>query len=77
MTEEVFPPRTALDIAGYDLADMVAGYHDYRPEDPTPGPNHSAGYRWGWMNRHRDETLEDDGHEYVRMAYIRMARTAH
>ncbi len=70
----VFPPRDEWDIAAYPTDEVVAGYREYRPDDPAPGPNHSAGYRWGWTNGRRDVTHEPDGFEPLRYAFIDMSR---
>jgi hypothetical protein len=75
MSEPVpFPPRDAWDVASYDLDECVAGYRDYRPDDPAPGANHSPAYRWGWINRRKDTTREPDGFEHIRSAFIAMER---
>lgn len=73
----VFPPRDAWDIAAYDTNEVVAGFREYRPGDPDPGPNHAPGYRWGWANRRYDTTKEPDGFTGLRMAYIELARRPH
>ena len=70
----VFPPRDEWDVAAFDGDEIVAGYRDYRAGDPTPGPNHSPSYRWGWTNRQRDVSHKSDGFEGIRYAYIQMAR---
>lgn len=70
-----FPPTCWQDIFAYDDDEVLAGYRDWRPCELEPGPNHSPGYRWGWANRKRDHTGEDDGMVGVRMAYIRQFPT--
>ena len=70
----VFPPRDELDVAAYDIGEVAAGYSDHRPDDPAPGPNHSPGYRWGWANCRKDVTLEADGSEAIRSAFLGMTR---
>lgn len=72
-----FPPRTAWDIAVYDQDECVAGYRDYRPDDPPPGANHSPAYRWGWTNRRRDITGASDGFEGLRYEFFQMTRSPH
>lgn len=69
-----FPPRDVWDIAAYDEEELVAGYRDYRPDDPPPGANHSPAYRWGWTNRRRDMTHLCDGFESLRYEFIQMTR---
>lgn len=70
----VFPPRDVWDIAAYQTDEVVSGYRDHRPDDPTPGPNHSPGYRWGWTNRRKDVSGNPDGFEDIRYAYILVSR---
>jgi hypothetical protein len=72
-----FPPRDEWDIAAYDTDELVAGYRDYRPDDPAPGPNHSPAYRWGWTNKRKDMTREPDGFEVLRHRYIQLAKRPH
>ncbi|TPM25696.1 hypothetical protein [Mesorhizobium sp. B2-3-4] len=78
MTEHgmVFPPRDEWDIAAYDTDEVVAGYREYRPEEPQPGENRSPAYRWGWANRRKDMTHQPDGLEDVRRIFILMTRLA-
>lgn len=64
-----FPPATWQDIFAYPDDDVIAGYREYRPNEPEPGANHAPGYRWGWANRKRDATGEDDGYSAVRSQY--------
>jgi hypothetical protein len=71
MSDSSWPPRTWLDVEAYDDDEIVAGFRDYRPDDPEPGENHSHGYRWGWTNRRKDSTGIDDGFEGVRRELIR------
>lgn len=66
-----FPPKTWIEIFEYDDDEIVAGYREYRPEDPMPGENRSDGYRWGWANRKKDNTGIEDGYEPVRREFIR------
>lgn len=73
----IFLPRDAWDIAAYDTDECVAGYREYRIDDPVPGPNHSPGYRWGWTNAHQNATGAPDGYEPQRRAYIAMTRNPH
>lgn len=68
----IFPPRDEWDIAAYPTDEVVAGYRDYRHDDPAPGENHSPGYRWGWTNHRKDAASEPDGFERIRSAFIRM-----
>lgn len=70
----VFPPRDEWDIAAYETDDVVAGYREYRRDDPHPGANHSPGYRWGWTNRQKDATGTPDGYEPIRSAFIIISR---
>lgn len=70
----VFPPRDAWDIAAYDDDECVSGYRDCRPDDPPPGGNHSPAYRWGWLNRQRDRSRDDDGFDRMRQAYVALTR---
>ena len=70
----VFPPRDEWDIAAYDIDEVVAGYRDHALDDAMPGPNHSPGYRWGWTNKRKDVTRQDDGFESTRIAFIEMSR---
>jgi len=72
--EATFPPRHWTDIFGYDDDDVVSGYREHRPNDPEPGANRSPGYRWGWANRQRDSSREDDGLDQVRREYIRATK---
>jgi hypothetical protein len=72
-----FPPETWEHIAMYPDDDVTAGYRDWRPDDPPPGPNRSPGYRWGWANARRDRTKEDDGFGAVRHAYINATMARH
>ena len=65
-----FPPKTWQDIDSYDHAEIVAGYLSHERGDPVPGPNHSDGFRWGWTNRERDESPNDDGFDLIRFSYI-------
>jgi hypothetical protein len=74
MSDLPFPPRDEWDVAAYDLDEVVAGYRDYRPDDPMPGPNHSPAYRWGWTNRRKDNTRIPDGFEHIRSAFIALER---
>lgn len=70
-----FPPTCWQDIAAYDLDECVAGYRDWRPDDPEPGPNHSPAYRWGWLNCEADHTkpvVMDDLY-WIRRDYARFA----
>jgi len=69
---DVFPPRDEWDVLAYNLDETVQGYRDWTPDDPTPGPNHSPAYRWGWANSRLDHTREEDGYGEVRRAYARM-----
>ena len=66
-----FPPKHWTDIFAYYEDEVVAGYREYRPDEPEPGPNRSPGYRWGWANRKGDTTGEPDGLDHVRRDYIR------
>jgi hypothetical protein len=46
-----FPPvETAADLATLDHAEIVAGYMEFRPGDPQPGPNRGRAYWHGWRN---------------------------
>ncbi|NTG73283.1 hypothetical protein G6M02_08060 [Agrobacterium rhizogenes] len=69
---QIFPPRDEWDIAAYDTDDVVNGYRQYAANDPSPGANHAPGYRWGWANARKDATIECDGFEPIRRAYIHM-----
>lgn len=66
-----YPPSCWQDIFAYDEDEVVCGYREYRHDEPDPGPNRSAGYRWGWANRKRDNTGMPDGLDRVRREYIR------
>jgi len=44
----VFPPRSIEEIEAYDEAEVFDGYAYYSADDPEPGPNRSAAFRWGW-----------------------------
>lgn len=68
----VYPPRSARDIAAYDQTECEAGYLDCRPNDPAPGENRSPAFRWGWANRCRDRSREDDGFDAMRRAYFNL-----
>jgi len=70
----MFPPASWKDIDGYEPSEMVAGYLSYERGDPTPGQNHSDGFRWGWQNHYRDSAAEDDGFDRIRREYIRESR---
>lgn len=74
MSEPQFPPRDPFEIASYPDDEIVAGYRDYRTDDPPPGSNHAPGYRWGWTNARKDITREPDGYESLRAAYISMTK---
>ena len=69
-----FPPKCIEDIMSYDANETVAGYREYRPDEPAPGPNRAPGYRWGWTNRKRDVTGEPDDFIALRYEYIRAMR---
>ncbi|GGE24735.1 hypothetical protein GCM10011390_50210 [Aureimonas endophytica] len=62
----VFPPRDEYDVLAYDLGDVCRGYRRFSADDPMPGENHAAGFRWGWQNRMRDCQLGDDGFDEIR-----------
>lgn len=75
MTEfGAFPPTCIEDIMSYDADEVMAGYREYRRDDPEPGDNRSPGYRWGWTNRKRDVTYEPDPFIELRYEYIRTMR---
>lgn len=69
----VFPPRSAEEIDAYDDAELLAGFMEYRSDDPFPGENRTAAYRWGWQNGHYDHG-NDDGYGALRHAAIQMRR---
>lgn len=71
---DAFPPRDEWEVLAYDVDEMVAGYREYRPDDPEPGANRSPAYRWGWANRRKDSTGEPDGFEEIRQAFIWLTR---
>lgn len=66
-----FPPRHIIDIALYDADETVVGYRECVLDAPMPGDNRSPSYRWGWANRLKDRTGQEDGFEYLRQEYIR------
>ena len=54
MPDSPAPVRTAADLATLDEDEIVAGYLDFRPGDPEPGPNRGRAFWHGWMNAARD-----------------------
>lgn len=66
----MFPPTRWQDIEAYDHDEVVEGFLSHERDDPVPGPNHSDGFRWGWLNAHRDRMGGDDGFDHFRRIYI-------
>ncbi len=65
-----------MDVYAYADDDVVAGYLDAQTNEPTPGLNHAPGYRWGWANRIKYRTHQNDGLDGVRDEYIRQMPAA-
>lgn len=64
----VFPPRNVDDILMYDDAELLAGFMEFRKDEPMPGENRHPAYRWGWQNAFRDRVGPDPYDEIRRMA---------
>lgn len=72
------PVRTVADLETLDGDEIFAGYTEWKPGDPEPGPNRGRSYWHGWRNAaidHRE--LEGDdasaqlAHEVVQSGYLR------
>lgn len=61
-----FPPRSAGDIICYDWDAVQRGYDAFAIHIPDPGPEHTNGYRWGWMTAKRVYQGRDDGLDWMR-----------
>ncbi|NTA27418.1 hypothetical protein [Allorhizobium ampelinum] len=72
----VFPPIDEWDIVAYPIDDVVNGYLSFKNDDPDPGNNHSAGFRWGWANCKKDRIYKTspDGFERLRALAINLER---
>jgi hypothetical protein len=44
------PVRTIAELEKLDADEIVAGYLEYGPDDPEPGPNRGRAYWHGWRN---------------------------
>ena len=44
------PVYTKADLETLDAAEIVAGYLEYRSDDPEPGTNRSRAFWHGWRN---------------------------
>jgi hypothetical protein len=44
------PVRTKADLDALEHDEIVAGYLEYRSDDPEPGPNRGRAYWHGWRN---------------------------
>jgi hypothetical protein len=56
------PVRTLVDLYSLDHEEIFAGYTEYRPGDPEPGPNRGRAYWHGWRNAamdHRELPLDE------------------
>lgn len=53
------PVETLDDLDRLDDDEIVAGYRDWRPDDPEPGPNRSRAYWHGWCNAARDRGAKE------------------
>ena len=51
---EFEPVATVADLETLDQDEIVAGFMDWRPGDPEPGPNRGRAYWHGFMNAARD-----------------------
>jgi hypothetical protein len=72
------PVRTLAELDTLDDDEILAGYREWHPGDPEPGPNRSKAYWHGWRNAAIDRR-EIDGdaasaqlaHEYVAMGRLK------
>lgn len=48
------PVRTKADLDVLDDDEILAGYIEYRPDDPEPGQNRGRAYWHGWRNAAMD-----------------------
>ncbi len=70
----VFPPRSLDEMDAYDDSELMEGFLSYEREDPEPGGNRSAAFRWAWACRRADATKVEDGFYPIRRAYARRLR---
>jgi hypothetical protein len=78
------PVRTVADLETLDHDEIVAGYMEWRADDPEPGPNRSRAYWHGWRNAaidHRavepDEASTQLAHEVVSTGWLRRSIDEH
>jgi hypothetical protein len=71
------PVRTLAELGALDADQIVAGYLEYRPDDPEPGPNRGKAYWHGWRNAgiDRGRIAPDDAssqlaHEAIATGYL-------
>ena len=68
-----FPPRSADDIETYDQSELLAGFMEFKVDDPFPGENRSPAYRWGWQRGFKDHGGKDE-FDHLRRAVIERAK---
>jgi hypothetical protein len=77
MSEETIdfaPVATLDDLCSLDDEEIIAGYREFRPDDPEPGPNRGRAYWHGWMNAARDRGIRPLTAESRQLAYEYLRR---
>lgn len=70
------PVATLLDLATLDDDEIVAGYREWRPDDPEPGLNRGRSYWHGWRNAAIDHQVmpSDAASRNLAQEYVAMFR---